>query len=86
LGDFGSVDRESGAFNVKGNIFDGHFATTHKEILANIGAPVIHPPDDFNVITTGGVKKHDVKANLGVCVQSSEKYSFTSLRFLSLYG
>jgi len=84
LGDYGYIDRTTGAFNTQGNIFDlqGDFAQRHAAVLATIGNPVDHPADDFTVIISTGVKncRPAVNANLSAPVAIADfslKWEFT---------
>jgi hypothetical protein len=60
LGDFGYINKESGAFQCQGNIFEGPFAEKHSSILAALGDPVELPPDKFRVITSSNVKAVEI--------------------------
>ena len=66
LGDFGYIDKESGAFNCEGNIFEGEFAANHSGVLKDLGDPLELPPDNFQVITSANVKDHQVAEDLSL--------------------
>ena len=40
LGDYGSLDRESGQFHAEGNIFDGEFFEKHEKMLGELRDPI----------------------------------------------
>jgi hypothetical protein len=63
LGDYGYIDKDSGEFNVQGNIFSGEIAERHSDILSSLQDPIEHSPDDFRVITSAGVGEHTQDLN-----------------------
>jgi hypothetical protein len=50
LGDFGTLNEDSGAFDVQGTIFEGDFANRNADLLRALGSPTVLPPEDYRVV------------------------------------
>jgi len=66
LGDYGYIDRKTGAFNAQGNIYEGNFVIRHADTMAALGEPTTYPRDNHRVISSDSMTQfhHSADANL----------------------
>ena len=62
MGDYGTIDKETGQFQKDGNIYEdettAHLADNHK--------PVMGAPEDILIVSSAGVTRHDLSAGVGL--------------------